>query len=258
MPEHIVEIRKITIPVEIIANLNAQERYAYYILGHIFNELMTLQKLVLVAIPKHDEITAVRNNAEIAQLLLLFRLSGSKIYEFHSTINCQEVGAALRTLIFPERPDLRDALKSLNKAIDGARWLRRMRNGMGFHNPSFKEWMKYTTPNDEWVDDIIFVGKHSGNTFYDASASVAMHWMFDEYRNIPPQDAFEQLVGELIELMKKLNGVVEEILGTFVTSVLPGAVAQPAAVVDAPRLECVSLPYWIQFADAEVSSEIGN
>lgn len=240
-----IEIRKVVVPVESVRGLSEEQRFAYYLLGHIFNEIMTLQKVVGFAIPKNDDRRALRRNAEISQMFFMFRLSSSKIYEAQQVLNGKEMKLSLEELVFPAAPECRTMLKELNQAIGQATWLTRMRNGLGFHFPNFQKWKDYITPDESWVDDVIYLGRESGNTFYDGSASVAAHWMFDKYRDLAIKDAFVPLVDEMIMLLKMINNFVEQALGVMIDGMLPEeAEAEYAGRILGPEHDRVSLPFW--------------
>ncbi|WP_157201675.1 hypothetical protein [Massilia sp. Root418] len=248
MANRSIKISKITIPVDKISSLSAHERYTYYVLGHVFNEMMTLQKLVGFAIPKHNDSRAPRKSAEFAQLFMIFRLAASKIYEFKNIANGKEVKTSLDKLVFSKEPRLLDELRKFNKSVSGAAWLTRLRNGMGFHYPQFDEWVPYTTPDSGWVDDIVYVGEQTGNTFYDASASVALHWMFDKYRSENVRDSVMPLVDELIDMIKQLVNFLEAVVSTIILTLVPDAAPQPLGKMLAPEHDKVSLPYWTHLA----------
>lgn len=250
-----VKIWQLKIPLKRIAAFTSHQRYAYYMLGHIFNEMMTLQKIVGFAIPKHDDVRPARRNAEVAQLFFLFRLTASKIYEVRKIINSSEFANGLNELVFTEEPHLRQDLKALNRAISGAVWLGRMRNGMGFHYPGFREWEVHTTPDSNWVDDSIYFGEESGNVFYDASASVAMHWMFDEYRDVSPPEAVGQLADELIQLIKEVNRFTENALKPIIMKLTAGCEVESQGTLLAPKHDKVGLPYWTFLAEAKRRKE---
>jgi hypothetical protein len=81
MTSRSVEIHEIRIPVAKIAALTVQERYTYSMLGHMFNELMCLQKLVAFSMPKHNDYRPARIRPEFSQTSFLFRIASSKIWE---------------------------------------------------------------------------------------------------------------------------------------------------------------------------------
>lgn len=239
-----LKLLELKIPLESVSSLTANQRYAYYLLGQIYNEMMVLQKIIGFALPKHDDIRPARRNAEIAQVFFLFRMAASKIYEAKRAINRKEVYSSLDELAFPSSPNLRDSLRSLNKAVSGADWLSRMRNGMGFHYPSFQDWEEYTTPSETWVDDVVYFGEQSGNTFFDSSASVTMHWMFDKYRDFKPTESVDLLVSEIINLIKQINEFTSSTTAAIINRLTPDEQIKLVGNVIAPRHDEVTLPYW--------------
>ncbi len=239
-----LEILEVRIPLDSIQALSPRQRYSYYLLGHIYNEMMALQKIVGFALPKHDDVRPARRNAEIAQALFLFRMAASKIYEAQAAINRREVQDTLGELVFAHKPELRESLRSLNKAVGSAEWLSRMRNGMGFHYPKFSDWEPYTTPDANWVDDVIYTGEQSGNTFFDSSATVAMQWMFAEYRGYEAAESVDLLISEIIQLIKQINAFSNLMSAEIVVRMLPEGGSTLKAKVVAPEHDKVSLPYW--------------
>lgn len=244
MTSRSVKIFELRIPLEQVAALSAHQRYAYYLLGHIFNEMIVLQKIIGFALPKHDDIRPSRRNAEIAQVFFLFRMAASKIYEAKAALNSKEVQDTLNELVFSHSPHLRDSLRRLNKAVSGATWLSRMRNGMGFHYPKFSDWEAYTTPNDTWIDDVVYFAGHSGNTFFDASASVAMHWMFDKYRDYEATESVDLLVSEIIDLIKQINDFTNTMAAEITARIVAEPKPQSKGTVISPEHNKVTLPYW--------------
>lgn len=206
--------------------------------------MIVLQKIIGFALPKHDDLRPARRNAEIAQVYFLFRMAASKIYEAKSAINRAEIHKTINELVFPIAPHLHGSLKALNKAVSAAQWLSRMRNGMGFHYPSLADWETYTTPNDTWVDDLVYFGKQSGNTFFDASASVTMHWMFDKYREFEPNESVDPLVTELIDLIKQINEFTNDTASVIISTLVPKGKIELVGKTIAPMHDEVSLPYW--------------
>jgi hypothetical protein len=174
-------------------------------------------------------------------------MAASKIYEAQAAINSKEVHTTLEELVFAKSPDLRNSLKQLNKAIGAADWLSRMRNGMGFHYPKFSDWEQYTTPDSNWVDDIVYVGEQSGNTFYDSSASIAMHWMFDKYRNFEAVKSVDPLMNEMIDLIRQMNDFANAMAGQIIMKLVPNGSPKFVGKVIAPEHRKVPLPYWTHF-----------
>ena len=237
----------LTVPLEAIKKLSDQQRFAYYLLGHIFNELMCLQKIVRFSMPKHDDSRPARLRPELGQAMFLFRLASGKIWEASESIRKnKELATTLREDVLPRMPSGSARLKALNKAVSGAAWLSPLRNGMGFHYPTFERWSSHVVPDVSWVDDVVYLGDKSGNAYYDSAETVAQAWMFEQYGATDLNDAVDPLVGEMIELLGIMNSFLEDALGTFISDViLEGSVTrQLIGKVLAPEFSNVTIPFW--------------
>lgn len=242
-----VEMFTLTVPLSAIKKLSDEQRFAYYLLGHIFNELMCLQKIVGFSLPKHDDNRPARLRPELGQAMFLFRLASGKIWEASESIRkTKELAKTLRKDVLPHMTDGVARLKAVNTAVNSAAWLSPLRNGMGFHFPTFERWSSHVVPNASWVDDIVFLGDKSGNTYYDAADTVAQAWMFEQYGAVDLKSAVDPLVEQMIELLVVMNSFLEDAFGTFIAEViLNGSVTrQTAGKVLAPDFGSVSLPFW--------------
>jgi hypothetical protein len=242
-----VEMFILTVPLSAIKKLYDEQRFAYYLLGHIFNELMCLQKLVSFSLPKHDDNRPARLRPELGQAMFLFRLASAKIWEASESIGkSKELAKALRKDVLPKMPDGLARLKALNKAVNDAPWLSPLRNGMGSHFPTFERWRKHVVPDESWGDDVIFLGDKSGNTYYDAADTIAQAWMFEQYGAVDLTTAVNPLIGQMIDLLSMINSFLEDALGTFIAEViLDGSVTQQAVgKVLAPEFKSVDVPFW--------------
>ena len=247
MTNRTVEMYEIRIPLEAVKKLSDEDRFSYYLLGHIFNELMSLQKLIAFALPKHDDTRPARLRPEHAQAMFLFRLASAKIWEAIKAIReNKHLASTLLNLVLPKMSGGRERLKTLNAAVNAAKWLSPMRNGMGFHMPTFEQWRPYLVPDDAWVDDSVFLSDRSGNTFYDAADTIAEAWMFSQYGLPNARDAVEPLIGQMIELLATMNTFLEDALGTLIGEVLLDGADGRRSVgkVSSPDFERVSIPFW--------------
>lgn len=247
MKSRSVEMYALDVPLKRIKELSDEQRFAYYLLGHIFNELMCLQKLVAFSLPKHNDQRPARFRPEIGQAMFLFRLACGKIWEASRAIReNKELATTLRRDVLPHMSDGKERLKELNAAITGASWLSPLRNGMGFHFPTFERWSNHVVPDESWEDDIIFFGDKTGNTYYDASDAVAQAWMFGQYGITELQNGVSPLIGEMIGLLKTMNSFLEDVIGVFIAEVILRGSMQRKLIgrVLAPEFEQVSIPFW--------------
>ena len=178
MAKHNITIKELTVPVAAIESMSPEQRYAYYLLGHIFNELIFLQKLITFAMPKHSDIRTVHLDPELAQALFILRIASAKVWEANKCLSKGAAALVLKQTIFPLFPDGRVMLDTLQNKLTKAEWLSHIRNKLSFHYPKIGDWCDVTTPTKTWIDDSILMGELSSNLFYSASESVAQHWMF--------------------------------------------------------------------------------
>ncbi len=247
MSSQSVDMYELRISLESVKQLSDQDRFSYYLLGHIFNELMSLQKLVGFSFPKHDDHRAARLRPEHAQAMLLFRLACGKIWEATQTIRQNKsVASMLQNLVLPKLANGRERLRALNQAVNDAPWLSPLRNGMGFHYPAFQDWASLVAPNDSWEDDYVYLGKQSGNTFYDASDTIAQAWMFSQYGLPKVADAVVPLLDQMIDLLRLVNTFLEDALFTLIGDVFLNHDGSPRHIgkVRSPQHDVVSIPFW--------------
>lgn len=245
-----VSVVEISVPLSRLRELSDEQRYAYYLLGFVFNELICLRKLISFSFQQRgDDMRPVRLNAETSQTLLLFRVACAKVWEAHKKLNSKEVSSVLRRDVWPHWPGGPDALKKVNKAVDDADWITRVRNGIGFHYPTMAQWKPYITPTEQWVDDVIYAGPETGNHFYDASESVARHHMFG-FETAMEGEEVRRIVEEMIDLLGAMCNVVEGCISCFVGEHLVDAGKMGAQVhpVYAPKYEAQRIPFWTEMS----------
>lgn len=247
MTSRSVEMYQLIVPLDAIKRLTVEQRFAYYLLGHTFNELMCLQKLVAFSLPKHDDRRPARLRPELGQAMFLFRVASAKIWEASKAIReNKELAAVLREHILPRMTEGKVRLKALNTAINGAKWLSPLRNGMGFHFPTFDRWRTHVVPDESWVDEVVFLGERSGNTYYDAPDTVAQAWMFEQFGAEDLRAAVDPMIEQMIHLLRVMNSFLEDALGTFISEVILDRPSAPQLVgkVLAPEFGRASIPFW--------------
>jgi hypothetical protein len=194
-----VKVSKLTVPADRVAALAADERYAYCMLGHMFNELMCLQKLLMFAIPKHGDRRPIRSQPEMGQALFFFRVAAGKLWEAKLALATKAFSTALNRSFLPLVPAADVRLKTLRRRLDKSDWLRHLRDRHSFHYPTFEQWQALLSPKDLTVDDDVYGSTQSGNVYYAGSDNVAQHWMFGQMNSDDPRGAVDPMIDELIE-----------------------------------------------------------
>ena len=241
-----VTVQKLTVRSERVWLLDPEKRYAYYMLGHLFNELMFLQKLLGFVLPNHGDDRSIRMQPEIGQAMFLFRLAAGKLWEAKLVLGTKEFSAVLRSSFLPLIPEGAQRLKALLRRLSEAAWLKELRNCHSFHYPSFSEWHKLVEPAGEWADDEIFLSEQSGNVFYAGADAMAQHWMFGQLNPDDPRSAVEPMINELIQQIARFKSLIEDLLRAFIVDRLlaPGQVPQAVGSVASPRYDDVKIPFW--------------
>jgi hypothetical protein len=242
-----VVMKELPIPVETIRAMTNEERFSYYLLGHMFNELTFMKKLVGYSMNSHEDPNRARRDPEFAQTLTAFRMTISKIWEAKLAINDRkQIRATLQNKIFPKWLGGKDKLKALNKAINDAEWLSPVRNGLGFHYPNYDDWKNYISPTDDWVDDLVLFGEHAGNTFFHSSEVIAQHWFFSQFQSDALEDAIDPMVEQMINLMILMTEFLEGAISVLISEELAGQNVRVKEVgkVLAPNYSSITIPFW--------------
>ncbi|XXQ53565.1 hypothetical protein ACA040_002236 [Xenophilus aerolatus] len=251
-----ISVNEIQVPVDKIRGLSIEQRHAYYLLGFICNELVSLQKLISWTLQQSqlsDPGRAVLWNAEMSQTLMLFRVACAKCWEAKEKINSVEVASVLQGDVFPKWEDGPLRLKEVNKAVAAADWINHIRNTLAFHYPSLDNWRRNITPSATWVDDIHYVGEQSGNTFYDAANSVVLHHMFG--KRAESSASVRMMIDEMIGLLTLMSNFVESALGTFIEHTLgEQIVGGPTHHIAAPSYWDIHIPFWTSMTQRESPS----
>lgn len=247
-----VVVNQIVVPARETLKLSAKEKYAYYLLGHVFNELMCLQKLASHCLPKHDATEAFIVQPEFGQAMFVFRLAAGKLWEAHLAINKAEVSEVLRKDYLPLIEDGDQRLKQLNKMCSSKSWLVNLRNGHSFHYPSFKEWEPLLNSPADWQDDVIFGAEEDGNQYFVGAESVAHLWMFGRRDEADPRAVVDLLVSDLIQLIGHFTRLLSELLSAFtaITLLRNAGAFEPVGSVEAPAFGTVQVPFWTDMTPA--------
>lgn len=242
-----IAIEKIAIPLRDIQNISEETRYSYYLLGHIFNELMCLQKLICFTLPQHNDTRDIRYRPEMAQAIFLFRTAASKVAEVKKELRENPaLKSTLNELILPKWEDGNRRRIELDAAIDNAKWLSTLRNKIGFHFPNLNQLREYIKPTADWEEDYVYISKESGNVFYDAANTVIIHWMFSKYNSSDAVNATDPMITEMIEIIKLTTAFIEDALGVLICEeiISDRNIRTPSGTVVAPRFSDVHIPFW--------------
>lgn len=131
----------VVIPHSAISDFTDREIYAINMLGHIYNETITLSKLTLISRGTLDQPQAVKE-ANMFQAIFFARLHAGKLHEAQQTINNNP---DIRSFLFNRCFSLigedrgKALLKKFNSKTSACKWLADARNQDAMHFGTFEQ-----------------------------------------------------------------------------------------------------------------------
>ncbi|MGF6648548.1 hypothetical protein [Paraburkholderia sp. GAS82] len=228
-----------------------ETRYAVLLLGHIFNEVMTLQKLAIVSIPHPSDPETPEKIGRVSRALFLSRMLSGKVHEAKERINKPEINTFLRERCYPHMPDGKgERLKrTFNKMIGDCKWLAAARNEHAMHYPSLidlrpaMEQMKASS-----TSYVFYRNRVAGNYLYQTSAEVAIHAYHME-----SEDEWAEAVRKMTDTVNALSAALVEFIVENLNAYLGNlyrmhkdtqAKIEEAAPFDVPPIRGFDLPYF--------------
>jgi hypothetical protein len=240
----------LTIPKAAVLALSPNERYAYYLLGHLFNEFMFIQKLLSFTLPDTKDSRPIKIEPEMAQAFFVARVAVGKIYEVRNALSRQDLARTLADSFLPLLDEGESRLKLWQRAVKAESWMNDLRNQHAFHVPSMSDWSGALDVKLGWLDDYVYMSEQSGNVYYSGSESIAHYGMIQYLSAESPQAAIEIMLDKLTTLLIDFNGLVEDLLGCFIESklLLQSVDLDYQGNVAGPEFSTFKIPFWTRMA----------
>jgi len=248
------QLQKITLPLDAWNELSHDDQYSVAVLGHIFNEVMILQRLMHASKPIQER-TKEEISGAVCQMLFMYRLFFGKVFEANERLNkSKEIASFLKLKCFVHmRPgEGEDLLKDFRRAVGLCKWLSQARNGHCMHYPAKSEWESAL----EHVRTIkmpfrFMMGSRAGDMLYETPDHVANMSFCMEAGEGDWIAGMERVADEAYSLGGKLNDLIRLSLNAFFrtydTSRLPAALrlrVKTAKSFSTPRLADFHIPYF--------------
>lgn len=239
-----VRIQKLTFPKESLEGVPVEDRYTYLTLGHMFNELMALQRLLSFSLPRDEDVEPAVRDAKFGQAMLVLRVTAGKLYEAHKALDAREMSGSIRTRFLPLLSDGADRWKRLRDAKRSVGWLNDVRNDVAFHFPTFSE----TAPllaADGGAEIEVYGDSRSGNTFHKTSEGFALSILFKTARDV---EHAHQMIGDVIGYLTEFNDFLEAVLAEYASTHFPAPLVGAPVDVEALRFIEFSLPAYLELS----------
>jgi hypothetical protein len=160
------EVHRLALSADALRALDPQKRYVFALVGHIFNELMLLQKWIHIS-RRAPGSPGPQEDAAVGVTLFLVRLLSAKVYEalHQDALGKASVDEVLRADYFSKVDGLNQKWDKVLEQYDGLEWLRWIRNKGGFHYMNSNQWAPGL--QDAMCENAyIWMGKRYGDTYF--------------------------------------------------------------------------------------------
>jgi hypothetical protein len=237
-----VEVRRLNLSTKKLVGLGPQERYVFALAGHIFNDLMLLQKLVHTSRQPPDSPSPVLD-ASVGLSMFMLRLLAAKTHEAVGVLSKESIRDVLMRDYFASDAVLTDEWEKVIAAYKDLPWLPKVRNKLAFHYMSAAQW----TPHLDdalCTDGYVWVGKRFGDTLYQWAEMAAALPAMREVNADEPFKGLGQMLDELGGLLKLLTNCLAKGLQTFMIERLMDEPLSDPIQFDAPDLDAFHLTYF--------------
>lgn len=233
-------------------NAESEEtRYAVLLLGHIFNEVMTLQKLAIVSTPHPGDPETPEKIGRVSRTLFITRMLSGKLHEAKERINKPEMNSFLRERCYPHMPSgMGETLKrTFNKMAGDCKWLSDARNSHAMHYPSLNDFRPAMEQMKTKDSSYVFLrGRVAGNYLYQTSAEVAV-----QAYHMESDDEWTEAVRKMTNTVNELSAALVEFIVENLNAYLGSLYAkhkdtqakiESTEPFDAPPIRGFHLPYF--------------
>ena len=239
------EVTRLELSSERLRALTQPQKYVFALTGHIFNELILLQKWIHVA-PRPPGTYGPQEDAAVGISMFLLRMLSAKVHEALNVLNKSSVSEVMHRDYFPHHPGLKEKWGAALAQHHEMSWLKRVRDRGAFHYMNSAQLGPHL---DEAFAEgaYCYVGKRYGDMYFHCSEmAVAMPAM----REVNANEPFEGLGQMLDDLGGLLSHIVDCLalgIQAFIDHADLVASVAPPTRFDAPEFEPSSMHYF--FAD---------
>lgn len=245
------EVRKLELSATALRAMDLRRRYVFALVGHIFNELMLLQKWVHIS-RKPPGNPGPQEDAAVGVTTFLLRLLSAKVYEALDALAKNSVAEVLRADYFSNVAGLNEQWDSVLAQHAQLEWLGWIRNKGGFHYMNAAQWAPGL--EDSMCDGAYaYIGRRYGDTYYHWAEMTAALPAMKHVNSDEPFKGLDQMISELSQLLSSITDCLALGLRAFVENRDVGEKRSEPIRFDAPPLEPLALHYF--FADERLGQD---
>jgi hypothetical protein len=236
------QVQRLNLSADGLRALTMHERFVFALAGHVFNELMLMQKLMHISRRPPEDVGPLADGS-VGTSLFILRVLVAKTYEALHSLSRPDVKEELIRNYFPKVDGLADQWEATVRRYKQLPWMATIRNQGAFHYLNMSQWAPHLS--DEYCDGAyVLVGKRYSDTlFHWAEMSAALPAM----TSVNPEHPFEgldKILEEMGALLGKLTDCLARGVQAFITSrLMEGPLSDPIEF-EAPDFDKFRLPYF--------------
>jgi len=188
-------------------SLPENERALFFQLGHVFNELSFLNKLLYMV--SDLDLEGIEKKGMTAQSMIVARIFIGKVFESWRMLQKQLFKSKLMLELEPHLPDeAKNALDELNGYFGKNNLLPTIRNEFSFHYSSKHIDEVFNTTENEKEFSLI-LGSTDANTLHDYAEQIVSFGMLQKTNEESWRAAMDKMIGDLV----KTSGLLKTFVG---------------------------------------------
>ncbi|MBI3128204.1 MAG: hypothetical protein HYZ11_11415 [Candidatus Tectomicrobia bacterium] len=228
-----------------------KDRNLLFLLGHIANENIILQKLLLMCIPAGEtEKTQEESWAVVTQSLLIAKVLVSKLFEAWNKVGLLIFNDKLfEGSLFADMPQYgKDALTELKRYFGQNNHFCTVRNKLTFHYdiPEIKKSFESLPETDELA---ILLGERNGNCLYYLSEVVMMETLVDRIYGGGREAAVNKFFDDLNNCSSYFGYFMQACMTVLIERNFEDKEHKEIEVVDPPSLDSIKIPFFVHVGD---------
>ena len=243
-----MKVYEIPISRQQLDSIPADERLFFIQIGHLANELSTLNRLLLFA-SRTSGTTELERWARNSQALLLVRLCSGKLFEGWQMLQRDYFGSKLSKEYdrFLDESG-KNSLTEIKRYFSKNNLIKDIRDNFAFHYPS-DDLQNQLQRTENTGTLYIYLGYAHGNSFYSFADVLVGSAMLSKVQGADPEQAMDALFAEPINAIKWFLGFIGScmiiLVERYLGATLDALGANTVEVPNTKKWEDVQVPFFL-------------
>lgn len=211
----VIRLREQAVSGSVFSTLPESDKYALLLLGHVFQEIAWLQRMLYVAQKNTTMGSQIEKDGQVFQLLFLTRMLLGKLKEFDTLLREENRITAFLASNFDSASLIRgtEAVRSIREKFSANAWISTGRNKHFLHYPKFNDMKATLSSMDQHWDYKVYHGEISSLTLYTTSDAVASLAWFNLADQNDPFRGHSDALDTLLDIAREVLALIERAIG---------------------------------------------